>query len=254
MAGGRGGVRRLERSRRRQGLRATNSNAKRNGEGRGFSPGLLVAGDVAQGGRRRGRAAAVGRVLRSGRCWAPPSSWAVRIVEWLRSDLGGQGGSGATGGEKSGGELAYRRRTVLAEGCGGAGGSGVELWGEDGEEKVAGPSYRGDPGISAGRSGIMIPASSPGISGAPRSREGRGEEGADAWGRLVSGGARERAECGRRAGASGVRSIGMGRAREGRPERKRGAGLGRALEKKEKENGPRWRFLGRTCWARFRWV
>ena len=78
----------------------------------------------------------------------------------------------------------------MAGGRGGAGGSGVELWGEDGEEKVAGPSYRGDPGISAGRSGIMIPASSPGISGAPRSREGRGEEGADAWGRLVSGGAR----------------------------------------------------------------
>ena len=95
----------------------------------------------------------------------------------LRSDLGGQGGSGATGGEKSGGELAYRRRTVLAEGCGGAGGSGVELWGEDGEEKVAGPSYRGDPGISAGRSGIMIPASSPGISGAlfRGGEEGKGE-------------------------------------------------------------------------------
>ena len=87
MAGGRGGVRRLERSRRRQGLRATNSNAKRNGEGRGFSPGLLVAGDVAQGGRRRGRAAAVGRVLRSGRCWAPPSSWAARIVEWWRCEV-----------------------------------------------------------------------------------------------------------------------------------------------------------------------
>ena len=47
----------------------------------------------------------------------------------LREGYGGQGGSGATGGEKSGGELAYRRRTVLAEGCGGAGGSGVELWG-----------------------------------------------------------------------------------------------------------------------------
>ena len=103
----------------------------------------------------------------------------------LRSDLGGQGGSGATGGEKSGGELAYRRRTVLAEGCGGAGGSGVELWGEDGEEKVAGPNYRGDPGISAGRSGIMIPASSPGISGAlfRGGEEGRGEGAADGWGR-----------------------------------------------------------------------
>jgi len=53
----------------------------------------------------------------------------------------------------------------------------VEVWGEDGEEKVAGPSYRGDPGISAGRSGIMIPASSPGISGAlfRGGEEGKGE-------------------------------------------------------------------------------
>ena len=82
----------------------------------------------------------------------------------LREGYGGQGGSGATGGEK----LQWRRclpaAAVLAEGCGGAGGSGVELWGEDGEEKVAGPNYRRDPGISAGRSGIMIPANSPVIS------------------------------------------------------------------------------------------
>src|SRR6185312_11901576 len=66
----------------------------------------------------------------------------------------------------------------MAGGRGGAGGSGVELGGEDGEEKVAGPNDRGDPGISAGRSGIMIPASSPGISGAlfRGGEEGKGEK------------------------------------------------------------------------------
>jgi hypothetical protein len=46
----------------------------------------------------------------------------------LREGYGGQGGSGATGGEK----LQWRRclpaAAILAEGCGGAGGSGVELW------------------------------------------------------------------------------------------------------------------------------
>ena len=45
-------------------------------------------------------------------------------------------------------------------------------------------------GIAAGRRGIRIPATSPVISGPLRSREGRGEEGADARGRLVRGGAR----------------------------------------------------------------
>ena len=48
----------------------------------------------------------------------------------------------------------------------------------------------GRAGIAAGRRGIRIPATSPVISGPLRSREGRGEEGADARGRLVSGGAR----------------------------------------------------------------
>ena len=48
----------------------------------------------------------------------------------------------------------------------------------------------GRAGIAAGRRGIRIPATSPVILGPLRSREGRGEEGADARGRLVSGGAR----------------------------------------------------------------
>ena len=47
----------------------------------------------------------------------------------------------------------------------------------------------GRAGIAAGHRGIRIPATSPVISGPLRSREGRGEEGADARGRLVSGGA-----------------------------------------------------------------
>ena len=45
----------------------------------------------------------------------------------------------------------------------------------------------GEPGIAEGRRGVRIPATSPVISGPLRSREGRGEEGADARGRLVSG-------------------------------------------------------------------
>ena len=95
----------------------------------------------------------------------------------LRSSARGQGGGIGTGVRENRRQWHLPAAAVLAEGCGGAGGSGVELWGEDGEEKVAGPSYRGDPGISAGRSGIMIPASSPGISGAlfRGGEEGKGE-------------------------------------------------------------------------------
>ena len=47
----------------------------------------------------------------------------------------------------------------------------------------------GEPGIAEGRRGIRIPATSPVISGPLRSREGRGEEGADARGRLGARGA-----------------------------------------------------------------
>ena len=53
----------------------------------------------------------------------------------------------------------------------------------------------GRAGIAAGRRGIRIPATSPVISGPLRSREGRGEEGADARGRLVSGGAAAMRAC-----------------------------------------------------------
>ena len=98
-------------------------------------------------------------------------------MEALRSDVGGQGGLRGHWRREKRWRARLPAAAALAEGCGGAGGSGVELWGEDGEEKVAGPSYRGDPGISAGRSGIMIPASSPGISGAlfRGGEEGKGE-------------------------------------------------------------------------------
>ena len=90
MAGERGGVRRRERSGRRQGLWTTNSNAKRTGEGCGFSPGLLVAGDVAQMGRRRGSAAGSGRWPWTGRCGGAP-----RLLT-RREDTGGpcEGGPG----------------------------------------------------------------------------------------------------------------------------------------------------------------
>ena len=53
----------------------------------------------------------------------------------------------------------------------------------------------GEPGIAEGRRGNRIPATSPVISGPLRSREGRGEEGADARGRLVSGGAAAMRAC-----------------------------------------------------------
>ena len=57
------------------------------------------------------------------------------------------------------------------------------LWGEDGGERVAGANYRRGPGISAGRSGIRIPANSPVISAAAlRCREkGKGRGATDVW-------------------------------------------------------------------------
>ena len=107
-----------------------------------------------------------------------PGSWTPQIDAGCScGEARGSGGRNRHRGEDKRRQWHLPAAAVLAEGCGGAGGSGVELWGEDGEEKVAGPNYRGDPGISAGRSGIMIPASSPGISGALRSREGRGKRG-----------------------------------------------------------------------------
>ena len=107
-----------------------------------------------------------------------PGSWMPEIDAGCScGEARGSGGRNRHRGEDKRRQWHLPAAAVLAEGCGGAGGSGVELWGEDGEEKVAGPNYRGDPGISAGRSGIMIPASSPGISGAlfRGGEEGKGE-------------------------------------------------------------------------------
>jgi len=108
----------------------------------------------------------------------PPGSWTPQIDAGCScGEARGSGGRNRHRGEDKRRQWLLPAAAVLAEGCGGAGGSGVELWVEDGEEKVAGPNYRRDPGISAGRSGIMIPASSPGISGAlfRGGEEGKGE-------------------------------------------------------------------------------
>ena len=48
----------------------------------GAHRGLLVAGDVAQKGRRRGSAAESVRWPWTGWCGAPPGSWATRIDDW----------------------------------------------------------------------------------------------------------------------------------------------------------------------------
>jgi hypothetical protein len=69
-----------------RGLRHTNSSAKVRGEGAETYQGFVVAETAVQGGRRRGRAAAVGRNSRSGRRWAPPGSWVARIDEWWRCE------------------------------------------------------------------------------------------------------------------------------------------------------------------------
>ena len=81
---------------------------------------------------------------------------------------------------------------------------GVMLRGEDGGERVAGAKYRRGPRISAGRSGIRIPANSPVISAAAlRCREkgkGRGAADVRACGSVTEleragRGARTRAPC-----------------------------------------------------------
>ena len=115
----------------------------------------------------------------------------------------------------------------------------------------------GRAGIAAGRRGIRIPATSPVISGPLRSREGRGEEGADARGRLVSGGARVArlpAWWGQGVGgAGGMRASGRWAERVGAgnwpwAELGRSAALGKGGTGRRRERrrpGPRWAGLGK---------
>ena len=69
----------------------------------GAHRGLLVAGDVAQMGRRRGSAAESVRWLWTGWCGAPPGSLAARIDDWWRCEAnqGGQRGQSKASGKKS---------------------------------------------------------------------------------------------------------------------------------------------------------
>jgi hypothetical protein len=80
-----------------------------------------------------------------------------------------QGGQSTSGGEQSGGELTYRRRTVLAEGCGGAGGSAWSCGVRMGRRGSQGPIIGGsgdlggaqrdtDPGELAGDLGLCFAA------------------------------------------------------------------------------------------------
>ena len=115
----------------------------------------------------------------------------------------------------------------------------------------------GEPGIAEGRRGIRIPATSPVISGPLRSREGRGEEGADARGRLASGGARVArlpARWGQGVGgAGGMRASGRWAGRVGAgnwpwAELGRSAALGKGGTGRRRERrrpGPRWAGLGK---------
>ena len=66
--------------------RLSDSTPKEPGRVVGSHRGLLVAGDVAQMGRRRGSAAESVRWPWTGWCGAPPGSWAARIDDWWRCE------------------------------------------------------------------------------------------------------------------------------------------------------------------------
>ena len=69
-----------------RGYRPRNLTPKGPGVVAGAHRGLLVAGDVAQKGRRRGSAAESVRWPWTGWCGAPPGSWAARIDDWWRCE------------------------------------------------------------------------------------------------------------------------------------------------------------------------
>ena len=112
----------------RRGSRATTTRAKERGGPGGAHRGLGEADLHGAGNRRRGPGGArtkLGGGVEAGALRAP--GWHGSTQGCPAGRIRGQGGSGATGGEK----LQWRclpAAAILAEGCGGAGGSGVGLW------------------------------------------------------------------------------------------------------------------------------
>ena len=118
------------------------------------------------------------------RWWRRPraaSSGKVLGLTWSCCAARGGPGCGRVTWPRRRSASSVRRSRGAARVC------GAVLRCEDGEERVAGAKYRRGPGISAGRSGIRIPANSPVISAAAlRCRQkGKGRVATEVWGRSV---------------------------------------------------------------------